>query len=187
MMEGFTSNTVLLIIDVQKGFDDFSWGERNNPQAEENIEKILQQWRNTNRPVIHIQHLSEDPASPLYKYKASSEIKEELKPIKQEPLFTKSVNSAFIGTNLETYLREKEYDHLVVVGLTTDHCVSTTVRMAANLGFHVTIVSDATATFAKMGLDGVNISPVILHNVHLTSLQGEFARVLDTKRVLECE
>ncbi len=38
-------NNALIIIDVQKAFDDKKWGERNNLNAEENISKILTLWR----------------------------------------------------------------------------------------------------------------------------------------------
>ena len=54
----FSENTVLIIIDVQKGFDDPVWGARNNPEAESNIAALLEAWRNSGRPIIHIQHNS---------------------------------------------------------------------------------------------------------------------------------
>ena len=51
----------LIIIDVQKAFDDKKWGKRNNPNAEENISKILQLCRKKGWLVIHIQHTSDNP------------------------------------------------------------------------------------------------------------------------------
>ncbi|WP_241717031.1 isochorismatase family protein, partial [Sulfoacidibacillus ferrooxidans] len=110
------------------------WGKRNNLQAEGNIERILRHWRETNRPVFHVQHLSMISTSPLRRDHIGSEIKDGVKPLPYEPLFQKSVNSAFIGTDLEDCLRKNGYQTIVIVGLTTDHCISTTTRMAANLG-----------------------------------------------------
>jgi nicotinamidase-related amidase len=102
----------------------------------------------------------------------------------EEKQFSKSVNSAFIGTELEQYLHEQNISSLVIVGLTTDHCVSTSTRMAANLGFNVTLISDATATFEREGYDGFLYSADDMHNINLASLNGEFCLVRATAEVL---
>ncbi|HZF73174.1 MAG TPA: isochorismatase family protein, partial [Gemmatimonadaceae bacterium] len=95
-----------------------------------------------------------------------------------------NVNSAFIGTDLESYLRAKGIQSLVVVGLTTAHCLSTSVRMAANLGFDVTVVADATATHARRAVDGTTYSPELIHNVELAALKDEFATIRNTRELL---
>ena len=123
----------LLVIDVQKGFDDPSWGNRNNPEAESNIAVLISKWRKHKLPIIHIRHCSVEPNSPLRPELPGNEFKDEALPSPGEMQFSKSVNSAFIGTGLEKFLKEHDISSLVIVGLTTDHCISTTTRMAANL------------------------------------------------------
>lgn len=178
------SNEALLVIDVQKGFDDSVWGNRNNLDAEANIAQLISVWREKKLPIIHVQHCSVEPNSPLRPNQPGNEFKQEAQPDTGEKQITKTVNSAFIGTELETYLKDQGISNLVIVGLTTDHCVSTTTRMAGNLGFHVTLVSDATATFDRIGHNGVNYSAQDIHNIHLASLNGEFCVVSSTKDVL---
>jgi nicotinamidase-related amidase len=184
-METLPQNAVLLIIDVQQGLDEPTWGNRNNPQAEENIVRLLAAWRKTNRPVFHVQHLSLSPSSPLRAAHPGHAIKEAVKPQEGELLFQKHVNSAFIGTDLEQQLRERGYDTLVIVGLTTPHCVSTTTRMAGNLGFRTYIVSDATAAFDMVGHDGRHYTAAEIHAVSLATLKDEFATVVETETVLD--
>ncbi|MCL4143893.1 UNVERIFIED_CONTAM: hypothetical protein GTU68_065060 [Idotea baltica] len=176
--------SALLLIDVQQGFDNEKWGSRNNLDAEENIARLLAHWRAAKAPVIHVQHSSTSVDSPLNPKTKGFAFKEIAQPSDSEPVFVKTVNSAFIGTNLEAYLHDNNLKSLVIVGLTTNHCVSTTTRMAANFGFEVSIVSDATATFDRVGPNGETYSAQLLHDVSLVSLHGEFAKVVSTKSVL---
>lgn len=179
------SDAVLLVIDVQKGFDRYNTEfHRNNPALESNIAELQGAWRRTGRPIVHVQHLSKLPDSPLRPGQPGCEIKDEVRPLPGEPVVQKSVNSAFIGTDLENQLRRQGLTTLVLVGLQTNFCVSTTARMAGNLGFATYVVSDATATFDNTGPDGKTYSADLLHAVALADLHGEFATVVDTPTVL---
>ena len=172
----------LLVVDVQRGFDDPRWGRRNNPRAEENIRALLAAWRGSGLPVFHVRHLSTDPASPLRG--GGADFKEAALPRWDEPVVEKNVNSAFIGTDLEARLRARGVGALVVVGLTTEHCVSTTTRMAANHGFATSLVSDATATFDRTGPDGRPHPAEDVHEMALVHLHEEFARIVTTRDLL---
>jgi nicotinamidase-related amidase len=180
-------NPALILIDIQKGFENIEYwgGQRNNPDAEENASELLNLWRANNLPVFHIKHCSSTPTSLLHESNAGNEFKDIVTPIGDEPIIKKNVNSAFIGTNLKEQLDNAKINKLVIVGLTTDHCISTTTRMAGNFGYETFLVSDATATFNKKGIDGQNFSAELIHETALASLNEEFATVVTTQFIIE--
>lgn len=176
---------MLLVIDVQKGFDDPYWGRRNNPDAENNIAQLLAHWRKWRHPVVHIRHDSLEPQSPLRPLQSGNDFKPEALPLPGEHVEVKHVNSAFIGTRLEEHLKQMGTLAIVIVGLSTDHCVSTTTRMAGNLGFETYVVADATATFDRTGYDGKTFSAEEVHACALASLHKEFATVVTAAEILQ--
>ncbi|SNY93879.1 Nicotinamidase-related amidase [Cohaesibacter sp. ES.047] len=177
---------ILLCIDVQMGFQDEAYwgGGRNNPQAEEVVARVIHAWRVAGLEVIHVRHSSSDPNSKLHQDNAGFQFHPLATPLEGETIVTKSVNSSFIGTDLKDILDGKGCNTLVILGLTTDHCVSTTTRMAGNYGYETYLVSDATACFDRVGLDGERLSSDLIHKTALASLNGEFATVLPSSRLL---
>lgn len=176
----------LILIDIQKAFEDVEyWGQRNNPDAEINAGKLLAHWREKGMPVFHAQHCSSNPDSRLAEGKVGNEFQELVMPIGDEPVIRKNVNSAFIGTNLKAQLEQAGISKVVIVGLTTDQCVSTTTRMAGNYGFETYLVEDATATFCKKGMKGVLYSAEIIHDTALASLKDEFAFIVSTNDLIQ--
>jgi len=177
-------DAALIIIDVQEAFDEPRWGRRNNPDAEANIARLLGAWREAGRPIFHVRHLNLTPGSSFHPDAPSSKIKAIVRPRDGEPLIEKTVNSAFIGTDLEERLRRQGITAVVITGLTTNHCVETTARMAGNLGFDTYFVSDATATFDRVGPDGVRHAAEDIQAMTLSNLNGEFATIVTTDEML---
>lgn len=177
----------LILIDIQKGFDDIEYwgGERNNIEAEGKASILLNIWRRSNLPIFHVKHCSTNPISRLAEGNEGNEFKDLVAPKVNEVVIKKSVNSAFIGTNFKEKLDNWDIKQLVIVGLTTDHCVSTTTRMAGNYGYETFVVSDATATFNRKGVNGQDFSAQLIHETALASLKDEFATIITTKEVID--
>jgi len=172
----------LILVDIQKGFEDIAYwgGQRNNPDAELRASEQLRICRHYGLPTFHVQHVSSNPASPLREGRPGNQFIDLVAPIEGEPIIKKNVNSAFIGTDLQAQLDDAGITTLVIVGLTTDHCISTTTRMAGNLGYKTFLVADATATFNKTGVDGQNYPAELIHETALASLNNEFATIITT-------
>ena len=162
-MEFINKNPALLLVDIQKAFldKDYPGKKRNNNDAELICGKILEKWRELNLKIIHV------------------------KPIKIELVLTKKVNSAFIGTGLNEILRKSKIKTLVIIGMTTNHCISTTVRMSGNLGYETYLISDSTACYNTLGLDGNEIDCEIIYKASIASLKDEFAKIINSDELLK--
>lgn len=183
-MESIPVNSALIIIDVQKAMDDPSMGGRNNPQAEDNIAKILNLWRKTRRPLFHVKHISRREGS-LYKEDSpGSEIKDFAKPLPGEPLFIKNFQSAFIGTGFEEKLHKADVETLICTGFFTDQCVASTVEVANNALYKVYLVSDACATIDCMGYNGKLYKAEDIHMQMLGNLQRDGVTIIETEELV---
>jgi len=186
-MEKLPFNTALLVIDLQKAIDDPRWaliGPRNNPQAEANVAAMLAAWRRDGRPIVHIRHDSVEPDSSYRPDGPGHAFKEEARPLPGETVIGKQVNSAFIGTGLDEWLRSRGIATLAVAGVITNNSVEATVRMAGNLGYDVRLVADACFTFARKDRSGRLRTADEVHDLSLANMDGEYATVVDTAAVL---
>ncbi|MGE7388659.1 cysteine hydrolase family protein [Streptomyces sp. NPDC004126] len=184
------ADSALLVIDVQKGFDDASfWGKRDNPDAEGNIAALMDAWRETGRPVVLVRHDSERPGSVLAPDQPGNAFKDFVEDRRGQAalLVAKTVNSSFYGSpDLAGWLDASGIRQLVVAGIQTNMCVETTARMAGNLGYEVLVPLDATHTFDLSGPDGLSLTAAELAAATAVNLHGGgFARVLTTAEVLD--
>jgi nicotinamidase-related amidase len=175
-----TNLRALIVIDVQKGFANYDVpGERNNPDCEANVAKLVDAWRVAGQPVVFVRHDSVLPTSVLRPGQEGNDFKDALTG-EPDVLITKSVNSAFYGKpDLDAWLKERNINSVAICGIQTNMCCETTARMAGNLGYDTWFVLDATHTFAKQVGD-VKLSAEALSQATAVNLDGEFARVLNT-------
>lgn len=173
----------LVLVAVQRGFDDDRWGDRNNPDAERHVAALLAGFRDADRPVVHVRQDATEPDSPLRPGRDGNEFKPEATPDPGEPVVPTRANCAFVGTDLERRLREVGVERPVLAGFTTDRGVSTTARSAESLGFEPYVVADATVAFDR-AFDGTRYAAEQSHRLALAHLSGEFATVVETATLL---
>ncbi len=180
----------LILIDIQEGMDSPLWGARNNPDAEDNAARLLAGFRALGAPVIHVRHISARSDSPLHPSQGGNAIKAAVAPQDEEPVLEKSTNSAFIGTDLEARLNALGTEDVVIAGLSTPQCISTSMRMAANLGFDVWLAHDACAAFETHARsDWAASLPAMsaqqIHDAEVSMLHGEFGTARTTSAILK--
>jgi nicotinamidase-related amidase len=175
----------LILIDMQKGMANTPADSRNNPQAEEHIAQLLQAWRAANAHIVHVRHISRSPDSSFAPGQSGVEFQDALQPLRHEHVVEKNVPDAFVNTALERWLRVRELNRIVLVGVSTNNSVEASARTAGNLGFDTVVVSDATFAFAMTDYTGRIRSAGEVHAMSLANLSGEYASIVDTRMVLD--
>jgi nicotinamidase-related amidase len=181
-----SNNPALVVIDAQEGIKDGAhWGgNRNNLDAEKNIDTLLRHWRKLSLPVIVVQHCSVSKASPFRPEHPGNKLMDFVTLGPGERLIQKSVANAFVNTDLLQYLNDQDISSLVITGFVTNNSVEATARYAGDVGFKTIVIADATACFDKVGLDGKRYSSSVVHQLSLANLKGEYAAIMHTKEML---
>lgn len=179
-------DAALIVIDIQAFYFPGGMVPLVEPEAAAaNARTVIEAFRAAGRPVIHIQHLPKgvetpDPTGIAEQYR----IHPSVLPAAGEPVIGKHHANAFRNTALLKTLRGLGVQRVVIVGMQTHMCVEAAARAAADLGFVVTVVSDACATRnLEFGGDTVPASQV--HASTLASLAGSYGRVVTTAELCE--
>ena len=175
---------VLLPIDMQQAFDGAPWPRRWNDEVDANGLALLKAWREAGRPIVHIRHDSIMEGSSLAPGSEGNRFRPGFEPLPGEALVTKSVNSAFIGTDLDLRLKRLGARHVVAFGISTDMCVSTTVRTGANMGWDMLLAPDACDCFDLPDGKGGVIPAETVQAAHVATLGFEFCRLMSTDELL---
>ena len=132
-------NTALLIIDVQR---DVVATAHDRDGVIGNINTLLQRARETDTPVIWVQHADDDLAEGSDGWQYVDELQRD----ESEPLVHKHFGDSFEETDLEALLAERKVGRLVVAGAQTDACIRSTLHGALVRGYDATLVADAHTT-----------------------------------------
>jgi len=178
------SPCALVVIDVQRGFDEPVWGRRNNPELEDHVDALLAAFRAHQQPVVFVRHDSRELDSPLAVGTPGNEFQAVLRG-DPDLLVTKHVHSAFYGQpDLDHWLQDHGVKSVAICGIATDHCCESTARMAGDLGYTTFFVMDATRAFDRVSPSGELIPADQIAQTTAASLHDEFATVVDTSTVL---
>lgn len=175
----------LVIIDIQNDYFPGGAHPLVGPDAAAgNAAAVLTAFRTAEDPVVHIQHVWDAPDATFMRLgSAGIEIHPLVAPTDGEKVMQKTEPNAFLGTGLESVLRELGADELVVLGMMSSMCVDSTVRAAADLGFRVTVVHDACAA-PELEFGGRTIPGDVVHSAFMAALDGNFARLVSTAELL---
>ncbi|MBT0721456.1 isochorismatase family protein [Rosenbergiella collisarenosi] len=169
-------NDALLVIDMQQFVQQrLDQGIEAYPQqAIVQGLALLEAYRRCQRPIIHIYHHDHDSGATLHQDKPAALPLTGYQPLPHEKFFIKHGSSAFTDTGLHQHLCAEGIDHLTVIGAVTGFCVNSTVRAAADLGLAVTLIDDATLSFA---LSEPTFGAELLWSSTLALLAADFAQV----------
>jgi len=172
------SQSALLVIDAQDSFKlGPKWERRDNHAFEKNVSALIEAYRAAHLPVVFFVHTDRDEGftrdSPALK------LMDFLKPQKDEPVMIKNTRNCFTSTTLQPYLIEKGVRRISITGIQTEQCCETTARIAADLGYAVDFVTEATMTFPTPNYDkpGEELGVEAIRERTEYALRRRFARI----------
>ena len=184
-MADWAGSTALIVVDVQRGFDDQNfWGQRNNPDCERNIDQLIKAWRSQGWPIVFVRHDSLSSTSPLAPGTKGNAFKDVVSG-KPDLLVVKNVHSAFYGEpDLDGWLKEHGIAGVAVCGIQTNMCCETTARMASDLGYDLLFVEDATHTFDIVSKANKVYRAREIARYTAITIEADFGRVVRTSELV---
>jgi nicotinamidase-related amidase len=179
--------SALLVIDVQESFraDSESWAGRSNPDFENNVTRLIANFRQSGYPIIFVLHQNWVAGSPFHPDSPQCRFMDWIRPEPAEIVLRKTTRSVFASTELGRRLTQLGVTRLVITGIQTEQCCETTARDAGDRGYQVDFVTDATLTFPIKHWSGGPDLPVqeIIRRTEY-ALAGRFAQDLQTNDLL---
>lgn len=190
-------NRALIVIDVQQSFlQNPLWAASSNPGIVGQVNRLVAHARDEDDLVVWVLHSEPGTGGAFDPAVGHVRLMEGLEPIDGEPVLTKTAHNAFTTTNLQQLLTSRGVTELVISGIRTEQCVETTTRLASDLGYEVTFVTDATATTPREHWDapaGRSVEEILADPRTLQTddiitrteyaLAGRFARVTTVKEL----
>ena len=175
------SQSALLVVDAQDSFKvDPKWERRNNRDFERNVAALIDAHRDAGLPVFFFLHTDGDPG-----FERDSDhlrLMDFIQVNRGEPVLLKDTRNAFTSTTLQAQLLALGVRRLAITGIQMEQCCETTARVAADLGYAVDFVIDATMTFPIKNWDvpGEELGVAAIEERTIYALRRRFARIVKT-------
>ena len=177
--------TALVIVDIQN--DYFPEGKMSlvGPiEAAQQAARLLDRFRATQRPIIHIQHIAVRPGATFFlPGTPGADFHSNVQPLPGETIVQKNFPNSFRDTPLLDVLREQRVNRLIICGMQTNMCIDATTRAAADYGFECLVAADACAA-RNLTFDGLTVPAEQVHHAFLAALNGSYAKVLKVDQIL---
>ncbi len=180
------AQSALLVVDAQDSFKVTPrWERRNNLAFEKNVAALIEAYRAAQLPVVFFLHTDSDEGfatdSPAFK------LMDFIKPSTGEPVLIKNTRNCFTSTPLQPYLLEKGVRRVTIAGIQMEQCCETTARVAADLGYAVDFVTEATMTFPIPNWDkpGEELAVEAIRERTEYALRRRFARIVSVAQITE--
>jgi len=180
------TESALLVIDAQDSFKlGERWARRNNKDFEKNVERLIDLYRRHNLPVIYFLHSDEDPG--FERHSEHYKLMDFISPLTSEPIMHKDTRNVFTSTGLSALLMEKGVRRVIITGIQMEQCCETSTRVAADLGYAVDFVTEATITFPIPNRDkpGEELGVDAIRERTEYVLRGRFARITTVDAIAE--
>ena len=178
------NQSALLVIDAQDSFKAGPrWERRNNPAFEKNVASLIDAYRSAHLPIIFFLHNDSDEA--FSRTSRFFKLMDFIKPGPDEPVMVKTTRNCFTSTTLQTLLLEKGVRRLEITGIQMEQCCETTARVAADLGYAVDFVTEATMTFPIPNWDKpgeeLGVDDIVERTEY--ALRRRFARIVNLSQL----
>lgn len=179
-------NTALILVDIQN--DYFKGGRNelaNTDQAIAHAKQALTLFRDKGLPIFHVQHINlQENAAFFLPGSDGVKIHEQVFPKSDEKVIIKHTPDSFFQTELQRYLEIINIKQLVICGMMSHMCIDTIVRTAKQLGYEVILLNEACTTKDLVWKNTV-IPAETVHKTFMASLQGTFAKIIDTNNLYD--
>ncbi len=175
----------LVIIDIQNDYFPGGNMELDGMEvAAKNAQRILEFFRGKNKPIFHVQHLSNNPGATFFLPGTfGAEIHKSVLPLADEKIITKHFPNSFRNTELEEFLRKNAVKKITFCGMMSHMCIDATVRAAFDKGFTCTVADDACAT-RSLSHGGIDVPSSKVHAAYMAALGAVYAKIISTEKIV---